>query len=433
MKTLERKQLAQLLEWKESKNRKPLVIKGARQVGKTWLMKEFAHKYYKNYVYYNFDEEIALASIFQENKNPQRIIELLALLSGEKILPGETMIILDEIQECPAALNALKYFKENANEYHIVVAGSLLGTLLAKPHSYPVGMVNILEMGPMDFAEFLAACDPVLYNFYQQITKDTKIENVFHERLLEAYRSYLIIGGMPEAVMAWCEEKDAKKVQLIHKELVQLYENDFSKYNGKINSDRILLIFRSIVSQLAKENEKFVYGVVKTGARAREFETAIEWLVSAGMVLRVNNVSKAEHPLPVFAKLDAFKLYLFDIGILKFMSGTDNKAIILDEDFQFKGALAENFVLQQLQGKFNVAPFYFASERSEIDFILQNGTQIIPVEVKAGINKNAKSFKQYIEKYNQICALRFSQRNYVKDGSITNIPLYLAPKITELL
>lgn len=410
-----------------------MVLKGARQVGKTWLMKEFGQNYYDNFVYFNFDEEDEMKSIFETNKNPHRIIELLSMICGEKIEPEKTLIIFDEIQECPEALNTLKYFKEKANEYHVIAAGSLLGTLLAKPKSYPVGMVNLLDVYPLTFDEFLEAADSGLYAYYENIEKDQQIEEIFHNRLLEAYNYYLIIGGMPECVSSWIKYKDPAKVAQIQRELIEVYENDFSKHNGKVNSGRILMVFRSIVAQLAKPNEKFMYGAVREGGRARDFEEAIEWLVSAGMLNRVYNVSKMEHPLSAFDKLDQFKLFVFDTGLLKHMAGIDNAAILLKTDYQFKGPLTENYVLQQFRGQFEVEPRYYSDKNSEIDFVLQNGMEIIPIEAKGGEDKSAPSFKKYVTDHKPDHAFRFSKRGYRKDGDFTNLPLYLARKTRELL
>lgn len=410
-----------------------MVLKGARQVGKTWLMKEFGENYYDSYVYFNFDEEDELKSIFEANKNPQRIIELLSMIAGQKISPGATLIIFDEIQECPEALNTLKYFKEKANDYHVIAAGSLLGTLLATPKSYPVGMVNLLNLYPLTFDEFLEAIDRPLYTYYCSIQKEQKIEKIFHNRLLEAYNYYLIIGGMPECVASWVMYKDPGRISQIQRELIEGYENDFSKHNGKVNSGRILMVFRSIVSQLARSNEKFMYGAVREGGRARDFEEAIEWLVSAGMLNRVYNVSKMEHPLSAFDKLDQFKLFVFDTGILKHMAGLDNSAILLKSDYQFKGPLTENYILQQLQGQFEVMPRYYSDKNSEIDFVIQHGTEIIPVEAKGSEDKSAPSFKQYVAEKQPEHAIRFSKRGYLKNGRITNVPLYLARKTRELL
>ena len=430
---MRRTAMEKLVAWKSSDERKPMVLKGARQVGKTWLMKEFGKNYYKSFVYFNFDEEDELKSIFETNKNPQRIIELLSMIAGEKIHPLDTLVIFDEVQECPEALNALKYFKEKANEYHVIAAGSLLGTLLAKPKSYPVGMVNLLDIFPLTFEEFLEATDAPLFAYYEGIHKEQQIEEIFHNRLLEAYNNYLIIGGMPECVSSWLKHKDPAKIAQIQRELIEVYENDFSKHNGKVNSGRILMVFRSIVTQLAKSNEKFMYGAVREGARARNFEEAIEWLVSAGMLNRIYNVSKLEHPLSAFDKLDQFKLFLFDTGLLKQMAGIDNSAILLKSTYQFKGQLTENYVLQQLRGQFDVMPRYFSSRNGEIDFVLQYGMDIIPVETKGGEDKSAPTFKKYVADNHPQYAVRFSKMGYRKDGNITNIPLYLVGKTKELL
>lgn len=430
---MKRNAILELVQWKNSPERKPMVLRGARQVGKTWLMKEFGQNYYDNYVYFNFDEEDELKSIFETNKNPNRIIELLSMISDEKIEPEKTLIIFDEIQECPEALNTLKYFKEKANEYHVITAGSLLGKLLAKPKSYPVGMVNLLDVYPLTFDEFLNAIDSGLYAYYESIQKEQVIEQIFHQRLLDAYNYYLIIGGMPECVSSWIKYKDPAMVSKIQRELIEVYENDFSKHNGKVNSGRILMVFRSIVSQLAKPNEKFMYGAVREGARARNFEEAIEWLVSAGMLNRVYNVSKMEHPLSAFDKLDQFKLFVFDTGLLKQMAGVDNSAILLRTDYQFKGPLTENYVLQQLQGQFEVEPRYYSDKNGEIDFVVQNKMEIIPIEVKGGEDRSANSFKTYVANNAPQHAYRFSKRGYRKDGGFTNLPLYLVRKTKDLL
>lgn len=430
---MKRNAILELVQWKNSPERKPMVLRGARQVGKTWLMKEFGQNYYDNYVYFNFDEEDELKSIFETNKNPHRIIELLSMISDEKIEPEKTLIIFDEIQECPEALNTLKYFKEKANEYHVIAAGSLLGTLLAKPKSYPVGMVNLLDIYPLTFDEFLDAIDSGLYAYYESVQKGQVIEEIFHQRLLDVFNHYLIIGGMPECVSSWIKYKDPTMISKIQRELIEVYENDFSKHNGKVNSGRILMVFRSIVAQLAKPNEKFMYSAVREGARARDFEEAIEWLVSAGMLNRVYNVSKMEHPLSAFDKLDQFKLFVFDTGLLKQMAGVDNGAILLKTDYQFKGPLTENYVLQQLKGQFEVEPRYYSDRNGEIDFVVQNKMEIIPIEVKGGEDRSATSFKTYVANYAPEHAYRFSKRGYRKDGDFTNLPLYLVRKTKNLL
>ena len=429
---MNRNVMQKLIEWKKSPERKPLILKGARQVGKTWLMKEFGAKYYNNYAYFSFDEEKELSSIFEKNKNPHRIIELLGVINNQVIKPKETLIIFDEIQECPDALNSLKYFNEKANEYHVISAGSLLGTLLTDAKSYPVGQVNLINLYPLTFDEFLAVLDESLFNYYKEIHKGQQIEEIFHTRLLDIYNYYLIIGGLPECVTSWKKYKDPQRIMQIQNELIQIYENDFTKHNKKIDSIKILQIFRSLVSQLSKSNEKFLYGCVKSGARAREYETGIEWLVSAGLVYRVYNVTKPEHPLKAHDQLNNFKLFLFDTGLLKHMAGVDNSTILLKSDYQFKGPLTENYVLQQLQDKFIIEPRFYLYERSEIDFLIQHHAEIIPVEVKGGTNKIASSFKSYIKNKVPRVAIRYSKLGYVTDGKITNIPLYLTEK-TDIL
>jgi predicted AAA+ superfamily ATPase len=453
---MKRKVLKEFADWKNRTDRKPLVLKGARQTGKTWLMEEFGRLYYDEYFLFDFDKEESLKSIFEVNKDPYRIIELLGMLRGKKILKEKHLIIFDEIQECPAALNSLKYFCEEAGDYHIICAGSMLGTLLAQPKSftraaespplkstsfrarpkgtYPVGKVNIVNIYPLTFDEFLEAIDEPLYNYYSSIKKSQKIELIFHNKLLEAYDYYLIIGGMPECILSWINNKDPEKVKQIQSELITLYENDISKHSGRVNSGRILLVFRGIVTQLAKENRKFIYGCVKEGARAREFEEAIEWLVSAGLVIRTYNVSKPEHPLNTFMQLEHFKLFMFDTGLLKHMSGASNEAILLKSDFQFKCPLTENFVLQQIKNIFDVEPKYFSLPgSSEIDFLLQNGMDIIPVEVKSGENIKAASFKNYLNKYSPANAVIFSRLEYHEGNGFVNVPLYLAGKVKEMM
>ncbi|MBR6623838.1 MAG: ATP-binding protein [Ruminococcus sp.] len=435
---MKRNAIEQLLVWKNSTDRKPLVLKGARQVGKTWLMEEFGRLYYEDTFYFNFDEEDELQSIFETNKNPHRIIELLGMIKGKKILPEKHLIIFDEVQECSEALNSLKYFCEKANEYHIISAGSLLGTLLgtllAKPKSYPVGKVNLLNISPMTFDEFLAASDEGLYSYYTGVQKGQQIEEIFHHRLLDAYNYYLIIGGMPECVQSWITHKDPAEISRIQQELIELYENDFSKHNGKVNSGRILMVFRSLVTQLSKDNEKFIYGCVREGARAREFEEAIEWLVSAGMVLRIYNVSKPEHPLKAYEQLNHFKLFIFDVGLMKHMAAISNEAILLKSDYQFKGALTENYVLQQIKAIYDTEPKYYApTSTNEIDFVVQDGMDIIPIEVKAGESVTSASFKNYIKEYKPEKAVRLSKLGYEINDSFVNLPLYLANKMGELV
>lgn len=430
---MKRKALEDLLQWKDSAHRKPMILRGARQTGKTWLMKEFGKTVYKDYVYFNFDEQPELKSLFEINKNPHRLIELLSLIADLKIEPQHTLVIFDEIQECSEALNALKYFYEKANEYHIISAGSLLGTLLSSPKSYPVGMVNLLNIYPLSFEEFLDAVSSNLFTYYQSITSDTKIEDYFHHQLIELYNYYLIIGGMPECVSSWLEEKNVQRISQIQQELIEIYKNDFSKHNGKVNSGRILLTFNSIPSQLAKNNEKFIYGAIKSGARAREFEEAIEWLNAAGMVNKVHNVSKVAYPLPIYEKTDNFKLFLFDTGLLKTMAGISNDAVLLNKEFQFKGALTENFILQQLKTVLDVEPCFYADKNLELDFVVQLNDMLIPLEVKAGENVKSISLKKALNFDVFPYGVRFSKLNFKKEERIINLPLYLVNKINKIL
>ena len=409
-----------------------MILKGARQVGKTWLMKEFGRLNYEKTFYFSFEKEEELFSIFEKNKDPYRIIEQLGFIYDDKIEGEKHLIIFDEIQECPNALNSLKYFNEEANEYHIIAAGSLLGTLLADSMTYPVGKVNLLDIYPMDFEEFLGAVQPGLLKYIEE-TRPNDIIEIQHTKLIEQYHNYLIVGGMPECVSCWVSEKNSGTVAQIQKELITLYENDFAKHNKKVNAARILLVFRSLVSQLSKENEKFIYGCVKSGARAREFEESIEWLVSSGIVLRIFDVTKPEHPLKAFEDLSSFKLFFFDVGLLKYAAGVSNKDIILDTGFQFKGPLTENYCLQQLIPQFDINPHYYSpAQNYEVDFLLQNESDIIPVECKAGKNTLSASFKRYRKEQKPNLAVRFSELPYKEQDGMVNVPLYLAGQIKKL-
>ena len=427
-----RKALQEMIDWKQSSHRKPLVLRGARQVGKTWLMKEFGSQCYEKTFYFSFDKEEDLKTIFTSNKDPVRIVDLLGTIRNDKILPEKHLIIFDEVQECSEALNSLKYFNEEANEYHIIAAGSLLGTLLAEPKSYPVGKVNLMDIYPMDFDEFLNAAEPSLYKYLEE-TNPEEILKIQHEKLIEQYRNYLIVGGMPDCVYSWITEKNSGLVLQIQNDLIALYENDISKYNGKVNAGRILMVMRSIVNQLAKANEKFIYGCVKQGARAREFEEAIEWLVSAGLVIRIYDVTKPEHPLKAFEDFSSFKLFYFDVGLAKCAAGVSNEAIILNTDFQFKGPLTENYCVQQLRDTFDCLPhIYSPVQNYEVDLILQNGTQIIPVECKGGENVTSASFKRFRREINPEIAIRFSTLPYKKQDGMVNVPLYMTGKLKSI-
>jgi predicted AAA+ superfamily ATPase len=430
-----RKAMDALRAWKINQRRKPLVLKGARQVGKTWLMREFAQAEYDDSVYISFDRDIEAVNIFSDTKDPALIIERLGLVRGKRILPEKTLIILDEIQECPNALGSLKYFCEDANEYHIITAGSLLGTYLDKPTSYPVGKVNLLNIYPLTFDEYLAATDTGMYQYLSSIQSGKDYVSAFHQRLMDHYKKYLIIGGMPECVQSWAKNASPEEITIIQGEIISLYENDFTKHNGMVNSGRTLQVFRSIVPQLAKENnEKFMYAAIAKSARAKDFEDAIEWLLSSGIVYRILNLSNNEYPLKAYEMLNYFKLFLLDVGLIKHIAQLTNRSILLEEAFRFKGQLIENYVLEQLLPMLDYSPHYYAyAQDREIDFIIQHGEAVIPIEVKSGENKNAVSFKNYINKHKPEIAVRFNSNEYLRNGAITNIPLYLVGKVFELI
>ncbi|MDO5557926.1 MAG: AAA family ATPase [Clostridia bacterium] len=432
---MRRNALSELLEWKDSDRRKPLIIKGARQVGKSWLMEEFAKNYYDDYIYISFDKESQAKKIFTETKDPKILLERISLYKNKPILPEKTLVIFDEIQDCPQAIGSLKYFNEEANEYHIISAGSLIGTYLAKDTSFPVGKVNLIDLYPLTFDEFLEEVDEGMYKYYKTINSPENYAEAFHNRMLELFRQYLIIGGMPECVKSWVNNKNPQEVLEIQKELVRIYESDFLKHNKKISGGKILQVFRNIIPQLAKENnEKFVYSVMRTGARGKDYEDAIEWLITSGLSFKVNNITTPEYPLKTYEQHNIFKLFLLDVGLLKYMAGLDNSSILLDEPFKFKSQLMENYVLEQLAPQMDFTPNYYAMGRNfEINFIIQKDSLVVPIEVKSGLNKKANSFKRYIEKNNTRIAVRFSSNGYVKNGEITNIPLYLASKTMELL
>lgn len=432
---MERFITSQLLKWKALKGRKPLIIKGARQVGKTWSMKEFGAKHFRDTVYINFDEQTPERRVFDDTKNAERIIDQLQIIRSKTISPNDCLIILDEIQDSANALGSLKYFAEQAPEYHVIAAGSLLGTYLSSSASYPVGKVNLINMYPVTFGEFLRAGHKGLYQYYYSIKTENDYVDAFHEEMMSIYREYLIVGGMPECVNSWLENRDPEDILNKQKELVSIYENDFTKHNGAVNAARLLQVFRSIPSQLAKENnEKFIYGAVKKGGRARDFEDAISWLVSAGIANQVFCVSSPQMPLKPYEMLSNFKLFLFDTGLLKYSSNVPNSSIIHNDDFSFKGPLNENFVLQQLIPQMHFMPNYYGySNEFELDFIIQKDDRIIPIEVKSGKGKKATSFKRYIERYNPETSVRFSSNGFMVNGKITNVPLYLASKLLSLL
>jgi hypothetical protein len=424
-----------LIEWKNFKNRKPLILRGARQVGKTWVIKDFGKNHYKNIAYFNFDHDPDLASIFKNSKDIDRIIEQLTFLNKEKIEKENTLIIFDEIQECPDALNSLKYFCEDAKEYHIISAGSLLGITLTRT-SFPVGKVEFLDMYPMSFTEFLKADDSNnLLEYMDSINKIENIPDIFLNKLEEKLKAYLIIGGMPEVVNSWITEKSMSRVDDLQDYILDSYKKDFSKHTTNIEANKILLIWNGIPSQLAKENKKFIYQVIKEGARAREYEDAINWLNNANVIYKVNDVSKPSMPLMAYKDLSAFKIYLGDVGLLRKMTDIDSKIIIQGNKLfeEFKGSLTENYVLNMLSVIYKNTPSYFTFDRNEIDFVIQTKNEIIPIEVKSGKSTNNTSLKSYNEKFKPNYRIRFSMNNLSYDGNLINIPLCMVEYTDKIL
>lgn len=423
-----------LINWKNSKDRKPLVLKGARQVGKTYILKEFGSNNYENVAYFNFDHDDGLADLFLNTKNPKRIIEQLSLVNGKKINPKTTLIIFDEIQECPNALNSLKYFCEEANEYHVVCAGSLLGIRLSKT-SFPVGKVDFLNLYPMTFSEFLIADDAKsLVEVMRKTTEINEIPKIFADKLIEKLKIYYIIGGMPEAIYSWINNKDIEKVNKIQKNILDSYESDFSKHTDISEANKISLIWNGIPSQLAKENKKFVYQVIKKGARAREYENALNWLKDAGLITKCYAINKCSFPLKAYYNLSAYKIYMNDIGLLRRMSNLDSRIILEGNRLleEFKGSFTENYVANVLNYLLDEAPNYYTFDRNEIDFVIQRNNKIIPIEVKSDKSTNHNSLTKYNTKTNNEVSFRFSLNNLSKDGKIINIPLYFIEYINKL-
>lgn len=419
--------LNELIKWKESKYRKPLILKGARQIGKTYILKQFGEENYEGVAYFNFDHDEDLYNLFSNTKDPKRILEQLAFIYGKAILPEKTLIIFDEIQECPDALNSLKYFQEEANEYHVVCAGSLLGIRLSHT-SFPVGKVDFLNMYPMTFSEFLIAdnCEN-LVEYMKSITKIENIPTIFFNQLEEKLKAYFIIGGMPEAVNIWVNEKDVGLVNSVQENILKAYESDFSKHTQNSEANKISLIWNNIPSQLAKENKKFLYQTIKEGARAREYESALNWLNDANLIYKIYNVTKTDFPLKAYTDLSSFKIYMNDVGLLRRMSNLDSRIVVEGDKLfeEFKGAFTENYVLNMLCIILDSVPNYFTFDRHEIDFIIQNKNKIIPIEVKANKSTNNISLTRYNEKYNNEVAIRFSMNNLSRNGKVINIPLFL--------
>ena len=427
--------IEKLLKWKESKYRKPLIIEGARQVGKTWLMKEFGKQAYSDTVYINFDSNTRMAELFASDLDTNRLIMGLELYTGKKIDPNNTLLIFDEIQEVPRALASLKYFYENAPQYHIVCAGSLLGIALHQGTSFPVGKVDFLKLYPLSFKEFLMAND---MSQYAQLLEQQDFQMItsFKQTYIDALKQYYFVGGMPEAVQHFAENKDFNEVRAIQKRILIAYEQDFSKHAPNEIVPRLRMLWNSIPSQLAKENKKFLYGLVREGARAKDYETAILWLSDCGLVHKVSRVNTAGIPLRAYEDLKAFKLFVLDVGLLGCMTGLRQQTLLDGNDLfvEFKGALTEQFVCQQLKTIDNLDVYYYTNDRGscEIDFVVDTGTQIVPVEVKAETNLRAKSLKTYYEKFAPNIAIRSSMADYKKEDWLINLPLYAIEQLKQV-
>jgi len=419
--------IEKLYKWKESKNRKPLIIEGARQVGKTWLMKEFGAKAYADTVYINFDGNTKLAHLFASDLSIDRLIMGIELYAGRKINPENTLLIFDEVQEVPRALSSLKYFYENAPQYHIVCAGSLLGIALHQGTSFPVGKVDFMKLYPMSFKEFLMATRNE--GFAELLDKkDFKLITSFKQTYIDALKHYYFVGGMPEAVQSFVDDKDFNEVRNIQKRILAAYEQDFSKHAPNEIVPKIRMVWNSIPSQLAKENKKFIYGLVRQGGRAKEYETAIMWLSDCGLVHKVSRVNGAGIPLKAYEDLRAFKLFMVDVGLLGCMTGLGQQTLLDGNDLfkEFKGALTEQYVCQQLKTIDDIGIYYYTNNRGscEVDFVIDTGEKVIPIEVKAEINIKAKSLRVYKDKFNPEISIRTSMADYKKDDWLLNLPLY---------
>ncbi len=424
---MERYAMKKLEEWYNRKNRKPLILKGARQVGKTWLMKEFGRTHFKYTAYVNFDNNRNMANVFDGDYNIDRILMAINIETGVKIHPEETLIIFDEIQENPKAIASLKYFCEEAPEYAVIAAGSLLGVAIYTGVSFPVGKVDTLELNPLSFREFLEAMgEEGLVRLIDEM--NTPLIGNFREKYIDWLKKYYYIGGMPEVVSSFVAERDFTEVRRLQKRIIEMYEADFSKHTTVNELPRIRMVWNSIPMQLAKENKKFFFGKIKEGARAKDFEIAIEWLLDCGLIKKVYNVSKPAMPLKAYTEFSAFKLYLLDVGLLAAMSELDVKSILDGNTIfvEFKGALTEQYVLQQLIADTEYTPYYYSETKSEgeIDFLIQKGTDIVPIEVKAEENLKAKSLRVYCDKFKPQVAIRTSISNYREQDWMVNVPLY---------
>lgn len=433
---MRRTALSFLQKWKQKNTRKPLIIRGARQVGKTWLMKEFAKNEYENFAYINFEDNQQLKTLFLNDFDIPRILLAIQIATGIKPEPNKTLIIFDEIQEAERALTSLKYFRENAPEYHVVAAGSLLGIALHENTSFPVGKVEFLDLYPLSFTEFLEALGE--HDLIDLIQKQQwEMINTFKTKYIELLKQYYYVGGMPEVVSNYSISKDFSEVRQIQQQILNSYEQDFSKHAPTDVVPRIRMVWNSVPAQLSKENRKFIYGLIKQGARAKEFELALAWLMDCGLIHKINRVSKPALPLKAYEDMGAFKLYLLDIGLLGAMANLDVKTL-LDGNLiftEFKGALTEQYVLQQLVTDAEISIFYWSSEKSdgEVDLLIQYKNEVVPIEVKAAENLQAKSLRAFVEKNKSKMAIRTSMSDFREETWLTNMPLYAINEVTGYL
>lgn len=423
-----------LIKWKEKTNKKPMIIRGARQVGKTWLMKEFGRTSYKETVYINFDNNPQMVGVFTADMNIDRIMTGLELYVGHKIDTENTLLIFDEIQEAPKALTSLKYFNENAPQYQIVCAGSMLGVALHQGTSFPVGKVEFLDLYPLSFTEFMLAMKKEQY-VHLILNGDFDMAAAFKQDYVELLKRYYYIGGMPEAVQSFTENGDFNEVREIQQRILDAYEQDFSKHAPNAEVPRIRMLWNSIPSQLTKENKKFIYGLIKEGARAKDYEMAMLWLIDCGLIHKIHSVTAPSLPLKAYEDLKAFKLFLVDVGLLSCMVRLAQKVLLNGNELfrEFKGALTEQYVLQQLKTVKGLDTYYWTNDRgsAEIDFLLDSGIEIIPLEVKAEKNLRAKSLKTYCEKFKPRTAIRTSMSDHKKEDRLLDLPLWAIETIAN--
>ncbi len=433
---MKRALINELVGWKEKKNRKPLILKGVRQCGKTYLLKQFGEEHYDSVVYFNFEENSALAKVFEGDYDTARIIFELGLAVGKTIYPEKTLIILDEIQECGRAITAMKYFCENAPEYHIVCAGSLLGIAIRKQLSFPVGKVDFLTLYPMSFSEFLRAVDgDMLADYVEGFKKGDKIPEVVGDKLTTLLKQYYITGGMPEVVKAWCDTHSIDEIEKVQQNIISSYELDFAKHAPAKDFPKLSAIWRSIPEQLAKENTKFIFSHVKKGWRSKDLEDALEWLIAAGLVYKVCKIEKPFIPLSSYADDTSFKLYMSDVGLLRKLSKLPYE-VVLDATpnyKEFKGSMTENYVLcELLENGCDVAYYWSSGNTAEVDFIVQSGTEIVPIEVKSEKNVKARSLAEYRKRYEPKYSVKTSMRIETNGIEVLNVPLYLISRLNQL-